>query len=90
MEMENDSSMEDDGKPEFGTATFDGQTHELRDYPYRNDDNVLVLPLANGTDVWCPGAYPVSLRYDGLDFQNTEEANIELVQRYSLAKHQTA
>lgn len=88
--MENDDSMEDDGKPEFGTATFDGETYKLRDYPYRTEDNTLVVPLENGLDVWFPGAYPVSLRYDGLDFENTEEAVIEPTMRYSSQVYQMA
>jgi hypothetical protein len=46
-----------------GTMTIDGKTHELRDYPYRTEDGV-VLPLADGTDLLLRGnLYLTSVRY---------------------------
>lgn len=60
-------------------ATFDGETHELRDDPYRNDTDDLVVPLADGTDVVCKGAYPTAITFGDLEVSCSDTVEITML-----------
>lgn len=58
------------------TVTFRGETHELREYPYRDDEDNLVFPLIDGSNVVCHGAYLTDVRFEGLDYTESETVTI--------------
>ncbi len=61
----------------IGTATYNGQTEELRDYPYRDKEDNLVCPLLNGTDwIFSGNWYPVNVSYSGLEYSANEEITL--------------
>lgn len=50
-----------------GTATYQGKTYTLRDYPYRVEEGV-ILPLEDGTDLLLLGIfYPTGIDFGDLD-----------------------
>lgn len=51
---------------------------KLRAEPYRDDEDRLVLPLEDGSNVVCEGEYPVGIKWPGLDFSDSEMATISL------------
>ncbi len=61
---------------DFGTITLGTQTFKLRGECYRDENDDVVFPLEDGTNMVCRGVYPVSLRYSGLECQDTEEITL--------------
>lgn len=60
---------------EFGTATFGGKTYALTDYPYRDDDDALVVPTTEGAFRFL-GVYLASVRFGGLDYDPGETVTL--------------
>lgn len=56
----------------MGKINFNGKEYELRDHPYRDDNNNLICPLKDGTNIILGNAYPVSLHYEGLDYSDND------------------
>jgi len=61
---------------------IDGVKHQLRNMPYRNDDDNLVFELIGGSDIIAKNSYLTSLRFGELDYDSSEDCQIELTQRY--------
>ncbi len=52
----------------LGTACLNGDSYELRGYPYFDENGDLVLPLVNGQDLILDGSwYPTAISFHGLD-----------------------
>jgi len=47
-------------------------SYKLRDYPYRDEFDRLVLPLEDGTNIVCKGDYPLSIKWDILNYSSDE------------------
>lgn len=75
--------MEGEEKIDHGWLRYNGKLYHLRDECYRTEDNDLVFPLDDGTDLVCKKAWPASLRYEGLECGTSEECKLEMTQRYS-------
>lgn len=50
---------------------------KLRAEPYRDDEDRLVLPLEDGSNMVCEGDYPVDIKWPGLDYSDDETVTID-------------
>lgn len=72
---------------EHGWVAWDGQRANLRADPYRNENDDLICPLEDGSDLVCKGAYPTSLKYEGLDCGTDDVVKLESKTRWHSPTH---